>query len=68
MKHKLSIAFHPQTDGQTERMNQTLEQYLRCYCSESQDEWAIMLAHAEFAVNNSVHHATRMSPFELLYG
>jgi transposase InsO family protein len=68
VKHKLSTAFHPQTDGQTERMNQTLEQYLRCYCSEKQDEWPQMLAHAEFAVNNSVHHATRMSPFELLYG
>jgi hypothetical protein len=68
VKHRLSTAFHPQTDGQTERMNQTLEQYLRCYCSESQDTWPELLAHAEFAVNNSVHHATRMSPFGLLYG
>jgi transposase InsO family protein len=68
VKHKLSTAFHPQTDGQTERMNQTLEQYLRCYCSEAQDSWAEMLAHAEFAVNNSVHNATRMSPFSVLYG
>jgi hypothetical protein len=68
VKYKLSTAFHPQTDGQTERMNQTLEQYLRYYYSESQDEWAEMLAHAEFAANNSVHHTTRMSPFELLYG
>jgi hypothetical protein len=48
-------------------MNQTLEQYLRCYCSKSQNEWAAMLAHTEFAVNNSVHQATRISPFELLY-
>jgi hypothetical protein len=68
VKHKLSTAFYPQTDSQTERINQTLEQYLQCYCSESQDEWAEMLAHAEFAVNNSVYYATRMSPFELLYG
>ena len=68
VKHKLSTAFHPRTDGQTERMNQTLEQYLRCYCSEKQDSWPEMLAQAEFAVNNSVHYATRMSPFELLYG
>lgn len=68
VKHKLSTAFHPQTDGQTERMNQTLEQYLRCYCSEEQDSWPQALAQAEFAVNNSVHHALRMSPFEVLYG
>lgn len=68
VKHRLSTAFHPQTDGQTERMNQTLEQYLRCYCVNEQDEWPSKLANAEFAVNNSVHHATRMSPFELLYG
>jgi len=65
VKHKLSTAFHPQTDGQ---MNQTLEQYLRCYCSEQQDAWPQMLAQADFAVNNSVHHALRMSPFEILYG
>ena len=68
VKHRLSTAFHPQTDGQTERMNQTLEQYLRCYCSEVQEEWAERLAFAEFAANNSVHHALRMSPFEVLYG
>ena len=49
-------------------MNQTLEQYLRCYCSEQQDKWPAHLAQAEFAVNNSVHHATRMSPFHILYG
>lgn len=68
VKHKLSTAFHPQTDGQTERMNQTLEQYLRIYCSEKQGSWPETLQYAEFAVNNSVHHATRMSPYGLLYG
>jgi len=68
VRHRLSTAFHPQTDGQTERMNQTLEQYLRCYCSEVQDEWASRLPQAEFAVNNGVHQALRMSPFEVLYG
>jgi hypothetical protein len=68
VKHKLSTAFHLQTDGQTERMNQTLEQYLRCYCSKNQTEWADRLSQAEFAVNNSLHHALRMSPFEILYG
>lgn len=68
VKLRLSTAFHPQTDGQTERSNQTLEQYLRCYCIDDQDAWPEKLAPAEFAVNNGVHHATRMSPFEVLYG
>lgn len=67
-KRRLSTAFHPQTDGQTERMNQTLEQYLRCYCSEEQNDWAERLPQAEFAVNNSVHHALRMSPFSVVLG
>jgi hypothetical protein len=49
-------------------MNQTLEQYLCCYCSENQTEWADRFSQAEFAVNNSSHHALRMSPFEILYG
>ncbi|KAI7081079.1 hypothetical protein KC356_g9322 [Hortaea werneckii] len=68
VKRRLSTAFHPQTDGQTERMNQTLEQYLRIYCSENQEAWAQHLTMAEFAVNNSVHHALRMSPFSIVYG
>ena len=68
VKRKLSTAFHPQTDGQTERANQTLEQYLRCYCTEYQDNWAEFLPQAEFAVNNSEHAALRMSPFCVVYG
>ena len=44
---RLSMAFHPQTDGQTERVNQILEQYLRCYCSYQQDDWADLLPLAE---------------------
>lgn len=68
VNHRLSTAFHPQTDGQTERMNQTLEQYLRCYCSENQEEWPSLLTQAEFAANNSVHHTLRMSPFSVVYG
>jgi len=68
VKRKLSTAFHPQTDGQTGRQNQTLEQYLRCYCSDKQDQWAQWLPLAEFASNNSEHIALRMSPFRMLYG
>ena len=64
IKRKLSTAFHPQTDGQTERQNQTLEQYLRSYVNHQQDDWADWLPMAEFAYNNSVHASTGYSPFQ----
>ena len=50
-----STAFHPQTDGQTERQNQTLEQYLLCYVNYQQDDWTYWLPLAEFSYNNSLH-------------
>ena len=68
IKRRLSTAFHPQTDGQTERQNQTLEHYLRCYCNYRQDDWVARLAMAEFTYNNSVHATTGQTPFFLLYG
>ena len=68
MKRRLSSAFHPQTDGQTERQNQTLEHFLRCYCSENPEQWVDMLPLAEFAYNNSVHSSTGVSPFFLVQG
>ena len=58
-----STAYHPQTDGQTEHVNQELEQYLRLYVNHRQSDWADWLALAEFAHNNRVHSATKMSPF-----
>ena len=61
-----STAFHPQTDGQTERMNQTLECYLRCYVREEQDDWAQLLPGAEFAVNSAVSETTGKAPFDLV--
>lgn len=67
-KRVLTSAFHPQTDGQTERQNQTLEQYLRCYCSLEQDDWALWIAVAEFAYNDSVHATTKATPFQSYYG
>jgi transposase InsO family protein len=67
-KRKLSTAFHPQTDGQTERQNQALEQYLRCYCTEDQDGWASMLKAAEFAANNSLSATLKISPAYALMG
>jgi transposase InsO family protein len=59
----LSSSYHPQTDGQTERTNQTLEQYLRCFINYQQDDWASILHFAEFAYNNSVHSSTTVTPF-----
>jgi transposase InsO family protein len=59
----LSLAFHPETDGQTERTNQTLEQYLRCTVNYQQDDWLDLLSQAEFAYNNITHASTRISPF-----
>jgi hypothetical protein len=58
-----STAYHPQTDGQTERINQELEQYLRIFCSYRQDDWSMYLPMAEFAYNNRIHGTTKVSPF-----
>jgi len=65
---KLSMAFYPQTDGQTEQMNQELEQYLRFFVEHRQKDWPEWLASAEFAVNNKAHTATKTSPFMANYG
>jgi len=68
IKTKLSTAFHPQTDGQTERMNQEVEQYLRFFIEHRQKDWLEWLAMVEFAVNNKVHMAIKTSPFMANYG
>jgi len=64
----MSTAFHPQTDGQTERTNRTLEEMLRHYVGPSQDDWDLKLPCAEFAVNNSMKAATGYTPSFLNYG
>ena len=64
---KLSMAYHPETDGQMERANQELEQYLRIYINHRQNNWVEWLATAEFAFNNKVHMATKSSPFQVNY-
>jgi hypothetical protein len=64
----LSTAYHPQTDGQTERVNQTLEQYLRCFINYQQDDWVHCLPLAEFAYNNAPSAASQLSPFFVNYG
>ncbi|HEX8609391.1 MAG TPA: reverse transcriptase domain-containing protein [Pedobacter sp.] len=68
IKRNLSTAFHPQTDGQTERINAILEQYLRCYCNYQQDNWRPLLSLAEFAYNNSKSSTTGATPFLVNYG
>ena len=65
---RLSTAYHPQTDGQTERTNQVMETYLRIYCSHNQDDWSALLPQAAFAYNNSVHSAIKATPFFINHG
>ena len=68
IKANRSTAFHPQTDGQTERLNSVLEQYLRIYCDYQQTDWSSLLNMAEFSYNNSKHSATTLTPFFANYG
>jgi len=60
-----SMAYHPQTNGQTERVNQELEQYLQLFVNEHQDNWNSLLPLAEFVYNNHVHSSTQQTPFFL---
>ncbi|CEL54850.1 hypothetical protein RSOLAG1IB_11795 [Rhizoctonia solani AG-1 IB] len=63
-----SLAYHPQSDGQTERVNPTIEHFLQAYASVNQSDWVKWLPMTEFAYNNAVHSATGRSPFMALYG
>ncbi len=67
-KHKPSTAFHPQTDGQTERYNRVIEEVLRNYVDPSQDNWVDLLPYAVFTINNTVHSVTRHTPYFLHQG
>ena len=64
----MSTAFHPQTDGQTERMNSIAEDMLRHYVSPDQKNWDLFLSLAEFSMNNCYKSSIECSPFELVYG
>src|SRR4051812_38652192 len=68
VERKLSTAYHPQTNGQTERMNRTLETYLRSYVNEEQNNWVELLPNAQFAYNSAVQETTGMTPFKANYG
>ena len=63
MRLHFTSGYHPEGDGQTERVNQTLEQYLRVFCNFQQDNWASLLPLAEFAYNNAPNETTGVSPF-----
>jgi len=68
IKSKMSTVFHPQTDGQTERVNQELEQYLRMFIDHRQEQWPDWLGMAEFAYNNKAHSNTKTLLFKANYG
>jgi len=68
IESKLSTVFHLQTDGQTERVNQELEQYLRMFIDHRQEQWLEWLGTAEFAYNNKVYSSTQIIPFKANYG
>src|SRR5882724_9077181 len=63
IKANLLTTYHPETDGQTEWVNQILEQYLRVYVNYQQDDWVNLLPLAKFAYNNTLHSATMVTPF-----
>ena len=67
-KLNFSSAYHPQTDGQTERTNQVLEDMLRACALKHGGSWEKSLPYAEFSYNNSYQASLKMSPFEALYG
>jgi len=60
-----STAYHPQTDGQMEQVNQELEQYLQIFVGERQDDWYTLLSLVEFSYNHHIHSSTQQTPFLL---
>jgi len=67
-ERQLSTAYHPQTDGQTERINQEIGTFLRHYVNYQQDDWTNWLAAMEFQYNDKKHTAIERTPFELNFG
>ena len=61
-------AYHPQTDGETERLNQEVETYLRIFCGSNPETWVDHIPIAKFVHNHRPHSSTRKSPFYLMLG
>ena len=68
IKQNMSIAYHPQTDGSSERTNQTLEQYLQVFCGTQQNNWHAWLPLAQYTKNSWPSATTKKTPFDLLIG
>jgi hypothetical protein len=68
VKLRMSTAFHPQTDGQSEAVNKTIAMYLRCITGDRPRAWLDWLPWAEYCYNTSFHSALRTSPFQVVYG
>ena len=63
-----SIAYHPESDGKTERVNRVIEDILRMYVMDKPSRWEDCLHLVEFTYNNGYHTSLKMSPFEEIYG
>src|SRR5712675_1839897 len=68
IKQNILMAYHLQTDSQSERMNQSLEQYLRLYCGIHQKDWAAWLLLAQYTQNSWPNASTKKTPYELILG
>ena len=68
IKGNPSTAYHPQTDRQTEQVNQEVKEFLTIFVNKKQDNWSNWLSMAQFCHNDRKHSATNHSPFHLMYG
>ena len=68
IKSALTMAYHPQSDGATERVNQEIEAYISIFCMNNPEEWSNMLTTMEFTHNNRQHADRQHTPFELMLG
>lgn len=67
-RFRMSTAYHPESDGQTEVMNRVLEQYLRAFTHSQPSSWFRFLSLAEWSYNTSLHSSSKLTPFEVVYG